>query len=157
MMYSMSTRQSVIILLILIAALVILSSLFGIFRLTPIAQQTQTAERMPAPQAQLTKSRTIEAIGTKQFSRIISLTDTGFESVSAQIAVGDTVRFFNNSTHPMRITSTYPTVSKKCDARWFDSCKELPPGEYFDFTFTKAGQWNYSDTVSKHTAMIGVN
>jgi plastocyanin len=108
-----------------------------------------TPERTPPPQPTFTKERTTAALATKSFALLVSYTDQGFEPSHATVHVGDMVRFTNNSTKPMWIThSNYPAAGKSCGTSALDTCKALPPGEYWEFTFTSAGTWTFSDKTS---------
>ena len=102
---------------------------------TPVSQTTTTPLRTPPSQPSLTPKRTIQAIGSKSFSLLVSYTDQGFEPQAAIVRAGDMVRFTNNSTHGMWITTT----GKTCGKGVLDTCKSLPSGEYYEYTFTTTG------------------
>lgn len=103
-----------------------------------------------------------------EFHALISYTDEGFSPASVNIERGQTVRFVNNSSgagtwpasavHPTH--TIYPGSSiSKCDteeqAGIFDACRELQPGEFWEFTFNEAGEWRYHDHVhAYHTGAI---
>ncbi|MBI5004410.1 cupredoxin domain-containing protein [Candidatus Kaiserbacteria bacterium] len=146
----MSTYKSIIWLAILIIVLVFIAYFFGVFgssTASPVV--TSTPLRTPPPTPALVESRTVKAIGTKGFSLLVSYTDQGFEPKTASIHTGDVVRFVNNSTKPMWITnSNYPAKNKKCGTSALDTCKELSPGEYWEFTFSAPGVWTFADKFS---------
>lgn len=102
--------------------------------------------RTPPPTPAFTQDRTVQSIGTKSFSALISYTDTGFEPKEVTIKKGDMIRFTNNSTAPMLLTSDVSTTQEMKDA--------LPPGEYAEFTFNKAGDKHFFETG--HNAMTTI-
>lgn len=88
---------------------------------------------------------------------IVTLTDTGFIPATITIAVGDTVRFVNNSSRGMWVgADEHPThteydgtstrehcVNGTAVGGTFDQCASTPRGSSFEFTFTKAGTFGY--------------
>ncbi len=91
----------------------------------------------------------------------VTYTDTGFSPKSISVAIGDTVRFVNTSTHGMWIgvddhpshteydgTSTreHCTEGKNTNGS-FDSCVAVAPGTAYNYTFTKAGTFGYHNHV----------
>jgi len=92
----------------------------------------------------------------------ITSTDNGFAPNEVTIKKGQRVRFINNSTqnvwpasgvHPTH--TLYPEKeATDCLGSSFDSCRELKPGEFFDFTFNYVGEWRYHDHV--HAYNTGV-
>ena len=78
------------------------------------------------------------------------------------IKKGTRVRFYNGSTigiwpasgvHPTH--TLYPEKqSTDCLGSSFDSCGNLNPGDFFDFTFNYTGQWRYHD--HSHAYYTGV-
>lgn len=86
---------------------------------------------------------------------IITYTDSGFEPKSATVNSGQTVRFMNQSSRGMWIGSdqhpthtAYPEKSASdCLGSSFDTCKSLPAGQSWSFTFTSEGSWGYHNHV----------
>lgn len=72
---------------------------------------------------------------------IVNYTDTGFNPSSLEIKIGQTVRFVNQSSHGMWVGSgPHPTHTAYPE---FDTKKNIPIGEVYEFTFTKIGAWKY--------------
>jgi plastocyanin len=125
----------------------------------PIVQNTSQTKPIPpltaAIEAQLQKNPT--------FQLFISYTDKGFEPAAATIKSGDTVRFTNNSSHDLWIAAigtsvapVYPGTSD-CGASALDTCASLKPGDFWQFTFTQSGTWEYQNNLDKSdTASIKV-
>lgn len=98
------------------------------------------------------------------FQALISYTDTGFEPAEVTIHQGDTVRFTDNSSHPLWVAATgdaahplYPREQNDCGSSHLDSCTPLSPQDFWEFTFTQAGDWYYADNLDKaHTGVVVV-
>lgn len=78
---------------------------------------------------------------------------------------GTRVRFFNGSTidiwpasgiHPTH--TLYPEKQPTdCLGSSFDSCRNLNPGDFFDFTFNYTGEWRYHDhSQAYYTGVVTV-
>lgn len=90
---------------------------------------------------------------TDPFDVEIIYTDKGFATTSVTVKQGTRIRFLNTSSakewpasgiHPTH--TLYPEKeSTDCLGSSFDSCGELAPGEFFDFTFYYAGTWPFHD------------
>jgi len=153
----MSLRQSLIWLVVLIIALVALIAWnAGLFNLHPQApvETPMTELRLPPPAPAVTKERTVQAMDSQQkmFSIIISYTDQGFEPKAAVIKKGDVARFVNNSTHTMWIT----TAGKTCGKGVLDTCKALPPGEYWEYEFKTVGSFMYTEQGTRAEGSVKV-
>ena len=120
---------------LLIVALALVAGL-ALF-ITPSAPASES--RVPPPAPSLTPERTVEAIGDQQFSALVSYTDQGFEPAQLTIAEGDTIRFTNNSTH---------TMSLSLDGAPPPPAGGLPPGEYWEYTFTQSGDAVFTEQGS---------
>ena len=123
-------------LVLLIVALALVAGIA--FFITP-SSFVKTAERVPPPAPALTTERTVEAIGEKHFSALVSYTDQGFEPAQLAIAQGDTIRFVNNSTRTMTLSledASHPPAGG------------LPPGEYWEYTFTTQGDAAFTEQGS---------
>lgn len=98
-----------------------------------------------------------------EFHALISYTEQGYEPSTITVQKGQTVRFVNN--HPSQETwpasaihpthGIYPEKSAKdCLGSSFDSCRGLKAGEFWEFTFTHAGEWRFHDHL--HASKTGV-
>jgi plastocyanin len=93
---------------------------------------------------------------SKGFQALVSYTDRGFESATTTITQGETVRFTNNSTHPVWVgeitvanTPENPNT-QTCDVP-FNSCKALNPDDFKEFTFPTKGTFPYMDELDTAT------
>ncbi|MGE5541056.1 MAG: hypothetical protein ACM3TU_02100 [Bacillota bacterium] len=87
----------------------------------------------------------------------VTYTDTGFSPKTLNITVGTTVHFVNNSSHGMWVASAvHPThaaydgttLQQHCsNGSSFDECTSTGKSGSYDFTFTKAGTFNYHNHV----------
>lgn len=85
----------------------------------------------------------------------ITYTDAGFEPKSVTIYIGQTVRFVNQSSRGMWVASaSHPThelypvkTSIDCLGSAFDTCKSLPSGQSWSFSFDEIGSWGYHNHV----------
>lgn len=93
----------------------------------------------------------------------VTYTDQGFSPTSVSIQKGDTVKFINQSSEPLRVGSDphpihngYPTTGG-CTNSTFDSCKGIQPGDSWSFTFDLVGTWGYHnhlDAREKGTVIV---
>lgn len=110
-----------------------------------------------------------EPIGDPEFHALVSYTDDGFSPATVAIERGQTVRFVNNAAeNTWPASAVHPTHTiypgsgiDKCDtpeqSTIFDACRALLPGEFWEFTFTEAGEWRYHDhTHAFHTGSVVV-
>jgi len=86
-------------------------------------------------------------------------TDFGYSASEITIKVGDTVVFQNRSSsgmwtasamHPSHMVYSGTSLQDHCPDNVnnaFDQCKSAQPGESWEFTFTKAGEWGYHNHV----------
>ena len=84
-------------------------------------------------------------------------TDSGYSPATLTIKTGDMVRFENNSSrptwpasamHPTHTAYSGSTLQEHCPDNEnddFDACKNIEPGQSWDFTFKKTGEWAYHD------------
>jgi hypothetical protein len=92
-------------------------------------------------------------LDTDPYDVLITYTDDGFSPRDVTIEQGQRVRFLNSSSaafwpasgvHPTH--TLYPEKeSTDCLGSSFDSCQDVAPGEYFDFTFYYEGAWPFHD------------
>ncbi|HEX5774813.1 MAG TPA: hypothetical protein VFY28_02540 [Candidatus Paceibacterota bacterium] len=83
----------------------------------------------------------------------VTYTDNGFAPATMTLAVGDTVRFVNESSRSLWVASdAHPThteydgtaLSAHCATGGsFDQCAATPTGSVYTFTFSKAGTFDY--------------
>ncbi len=101
------------------------------------------------PPPPLTESMRAVLDKSDGFVVAISYTDAGFEPADTSIRLGQSVRFTNNSSHKMwvsavsKLGSIYPSNTDSCGQSEFDTCVELEPYEFWEFTFKKGGVWAY--------------
>lgn len=146
----------------LIVLLVVLSIIFAVPQTqqmqgnTLYESQLQNGVRTPPPPPPMTASDTIAAQQGNVFQLLVSYTDTGFEPRTATIKAGDTVRFTNNSSGQLWVAASgdtlYPSVQNGCGSSALDSCQALTPGEFWEFTFTQAGTWEFDNNLNKSDA-----
>lgn len=122
--------------------------------LTSSGSPRATPPNYVPPVPQLTADRTVAGIGSKTFAALVSYTNNGFEPASLTVHKGDTVRFTNNSTGPMKLQAkdippvvVVTTNSSSCAGDTFGTCTELSPGEYWEYTFSVSGDWSYQDAL----------
>lgn len=130
----------------------------GYFLLKPPQAQAPTEDTvtagMPVP-----GTETPEMIVAPQENLII-YSETGYAPANLALKLGDTVVFKNESIknmwpasamHPSHAAYSGTTLSEHCpdlENVTFDACKDIPSGESWSFTFTKAGEWKYHDHLS---------
>lgn len=143
-------RRPVAVLIALIALLIFLTMVGALASLAPsqpalpAVQPTEMPTITPEEEAQLAQNPT--------FQELISYTDRGFEPSTLTAKAGDTVRFTNNSSHPLWVAASglhlYPGVQNGCGSSALDSCGPLQPGHFWQFTFTASGTWSYQNNLN---------
>lgn len=110
-----------------------------------------TASQIPPPSAEVVA----QLKASHGFQALVSYTDRGFEPMNLVMKKGDAVRFTNNSSGDLWVAASgssahpvYPGTSS-CGTSAFDTCKALKSGEFWEFTFAKAGTWDYANNVDK--------
>ena len=87
------------------------------------------------------------------FQALVSYTNQGFEPRHLTLKAGDTVRFVNNSSGKLWVAASgadlYPSEPNGCGSSALDTCKNLNPGEFWEFTFAEKGQWNFVNNAKK--------
>lgn len=147
---------------LLVVALALLGALFGERALRNVGligadrhvqPLDESGVRIAPEKPVATASDTIEAQQNAPFHAFVSYVNSGFEPRRSMITAGQTVRFTNNSTHPLRIVSfgdvLYPADSGTCGPSALDSCRALNPGEYWQFTFEERGTWQFRNSVDQ--------
>jgi plastocyanin len=95
------------------------------------------------------------------FQYLVSYTDTDFVPHTLTVKKGETIRFINNSHKNLWIASSstplYPPEQNGCGSSALDSCKPIPPGGFWEFTFNVRGTWQYANTLKQaDTATVTV-
>ena len=155
-----------------VIALIVVASLW----LLPIVGPTSPIEQTPLdsgnvapisnsirsgtlPRPPVTASSTIKALAkTKGFQALVSYTDSGFEPRTVTIKAGQSIRFTNNSSHPLRVARTQVAAAETTDCQpgSFDSCAALKPQEFWEFIFAKPGVVRF-ENVSDPTKTGTIN
>ncbi len=115
-----------------------------------VAPSGETVGEGTAPEAPATTGVDVNvSVG----ATTVTYTDAGFSPANTTIKVGDTVHFVNNSSgkmwvasdqHPTHTEYDGTTLMQHCaSGASFDECKAVMTGGTYDFTFTKAGTWEY--------------
>jgi plastocyanin len=79
---------------------------------------------------------------------VIIMSDDGFEPTTLNIKVGDTVKFINKSKYwHWPASDLHPTHTLYPE---FDPRKPVGPGEVWEFTFEKKGNWHLHDHLSPY-------
>lgn len=104
---------------------------------TPVVPQvpTQKTTTTVAP-----KTTTSAPVIAKDGSYLVYYTNRGFTPSTLTIKVGKSVRFVNNSSKAMSLTST--SVDNQAQSE-FNQGKTVGQGGVYDFTFMSAGTWGY--------------
>lgn len=140
--------------IIIVLALVL--TLFGAWPHQQPANPVQSSKTLPAPtpptQQQLQQLQNSPAT----FQYLVSYTDKGFQPDTLAVKKGQTVRFTNNSSAQLWVASIgegayqiYPGTSS-CGASAFDSCQALQAGDFWEFTFTQSGTWDFQNNLDKN-------
>lgn len=155
-------KRTIVLLLILVAAIVILGAAGCNYK----SQQTTPSEQTPtAPttQEKVTAEKTEQAGQTeteKTQKFTIEITSSGFSPAKLTIPVGSKVTFINkdsiahwpaSNVHPTH--TFYPGSSiGKCgtaeQSNIFDACHGLAQGEGWSFVFNEKGSWPYHDHLN---------
>lgn len=99
--------------------------------------------------------------GDTESVTLVSYTNEGFSPDTVTISVGDTVRFTNNSDggmwvgvdeHPTHTEYDGTSTKEHCVdgaaiGGTFDACRAYASGESYEFTFVKAGTFEYHNHV----------
>lgn len=129
-----------------------------------VQTQGEAVSDLPVPPPPPTTA-TMQAVLDKSvgFSMLVSYTENGFEPSDTTIRRGESVRFTNNSQHPVWISAVakngviYPATAESCGQSAFDTCAALPPYEIWEFTFNEPGTWGYRNNAEQtHVGVIHV-
>jgi len=145
---------------ITIIIVIVIIALGGYFLLK--SEDAQTPNTAPVAETPSTPSGTGE---TPIAAKVVTYTDEGYSPSPLTIKVGETVDFQNKSEqnmwtasgmHPTHSAYSGTTLSEHCPDQTntaFDSCRAIPPGSSWLFTFTKVGAWGYHDHL--HPTLFG--
>ncbi len=157
-------------LVIIIIALVILLAGWLLFSGQPASAPEQIEDTVALEDQ--TDSSALSDATTGEGSRVISIPapvapvityiDTGYTPNVLRVARGTTVTFQNGHTVGMWTASdAHPThgnypATGGCISSTFDSCRAVPAGESWSFTFDLPGTWTYHNHVrsSDHGTII---
>ena len=137
------------------------------------------ANQAEAPAGESMQNATSTETGTSQNEgedggptfTVVTLTDAGFSPASVTIEAGETVRFANESSRGMWVGSDdHPThtdydgtsTREHCadgmaNNGTFDQCAAVNQGDYWDYTFERAGSFGYHNHVgASHTGTVVV-
>lgn len=153
------SRYSLIKLALLLGLLIIISvALVAIPRMSRVqapvtmelGENIRTGE---APAPEFTADVAARVAASKGFQALASYTDRGFEPVTITIQVGETVRFTNNSSSDLWVAASgeklYSRTYSVCGSSDLDSCAGIKPMDFYEFTFTEAGEWEVTNNLDK--------
>jgi len=139
----------------LIAIVVIALVLIGGYFL--VASRAAAPAPEDASESVVSETQEEEPIGDNEYAALVTYTDGGFSPASVSVKAGDTVRFVNNSAgalwvgadeHPTHTEYDGTSTREHCVdgaavGGAFDMCRRSVPGEFWEYTFTKAGSFDY--------------
>ena len=108
------------------------------------------AGKAPMPAFSSTTEARLKA--SKGFQALVSYTDTGFEPTELTIKEGETIRFTNNSSDKLWVAASGKTIYPAgggCASSAFDSCAAFEPMDYWEFTFSQSGEWDFVNNIDK--------
>ena len=102
----------------------------------PVAEQQPAELYIPPPKPEDYVS------AQKGFQYLVSYTGGGFIPAAFSVKKGETVRFTNNTSAPLQLAlaGAEPPI--------------LDRGEYFEYTFSKSGSFDYSDGTNSGTVTV---
>lgn len=120
-------------LLILLAGLLAAAALTYLFGINYVSLQHPPPTPAVFPADAPTPRPQDYVAAQKGFQYLVSYINSGFTPTTLVVNKGETVRFTNNTSAPLQLTlaGAQPPV--------------LDRGEYFEYTFTGSGTFNYSD------------
>ncbi len=150
--YNCRRMNTKLLIAIIVIALVVVGGYFLISsRATAPTTEDTGALSVETPQSEE------EPVGDNEYAALITYTDGGFSPKTTTIKVGETVRFVNNSAgalwvgadeHPTHTQYDGTATSEHCVngaavGGSFDMCRRSVPGEFWEYTFTKAGTFDF--------------
>jgi plastocyanin len=143
----MHVRQAYMILGVVAVVLCVIAYLILAHTSLPIQIGSAVQDHVDPPPAPSDFSAAVLKESTG-FSALVSYTDDGFAPQRVSIKKGETVRFTNNSRGALlwvagtSTDASYPGTSE-CGGSTFDMCETMASGDFWEFTFDKAGEWHY--------------
>lgn len=162
-MHHLTTKQLGILAVILIVLLLIVA----LFSAWPASEPQNSPAPSSTLPAQTAPSQAVlqQLKQNPTFQYLVSYTDNGFSPATLSVKEGDTVRFTNNSSGQLWVASIgtgtadiYPGTSD-CGGSSFDSCGPLQQGDFWQFTFSQPGTYDFqnnADTSKSGTITITV-
>jgi len=158
----MNRSTEIIIGIVILAAIIILISIFTVNPKNQNASTNRLATDSGSVQAKTPSEPQTEPA-------IVTYTDNGFSPLNLTIASGTTVVFKNQSSSPMWPASAFHPTHRaypgsgieKCGTpeqpKIFDACGEIPAGQSWSFKFDIPGTWKYHDHLNpEKTGIITV-
>lgn len=143
--------------LYLLIAFALIVGSFALFTQRPLylhpGTRLSVEDTTPIPQPAYTPAVEAQLAASNGFEEVVSYTSRGFEPAKIAIPKGDTIRWTNNSHNDLWVAAgggaLYPGAQDVCGSSAFDSCRVIKSGEFWEFTFTKAGTWSYVNNMDK--------
>lgn len=143
---------------ILVAAIIVIAALASLVLRALAPQPAPPVAEQPVAQSEkippLSPEITERLAKSNGFQTLVSYGDAGFWPATVTIKKGETIRFFNGTASGVHIVAAvsasgapYPAESNAC-GQAFDSCQPVQHGDFWEFTFDKAGTWSYRDTAN---------
>lgn len=102
-------------------------------------EEREEVEEMKTPEfTEEIKERLQKSSG---FDFLVSYKDQGFEPFVLEVSLGDTVRFTNNSSQPLKLLKTDKqgnSQTNDCSGADFSVCRMIAVGDFWEITFTEA-------------------
>ncbi len=107
------------------------------------------SEKNTKPQSSKSGDDKIEipSFSPSSYDAISEYTDTGFMPAVIEIKSGQTIRFTNNSSGLMQISSV--KTKENLNYGDFNQERTISKGYFFDLTFSKKGTWFYQNLNDK--------
>ena len=156
-------RPAIIIAIIAIGSAALVLYFFTLHLAAPIQPIPASPTSPHQQRIEPTSSELEQLANIKHFHYVVSFTADGFQPAMLTIKNGETVRFFNASSKPLWIAShgrgatiAYPSGSNTghCEQNDFDSCQQIDPGHFWEFTFEYAGVWGYDNFLNERDTGI---
>ena len=142
---------------LLIAIIVIALVVVGGYFLISSRAAAPSTENMETTSTETSQTEEEMPVGDNEYAALITYTDGGFSPETTTIKVGETVRFVNNAgtgmwvgadEHPTHTEYDGTTTKEHCVdgapvGGVFDMCRRAATGEFWEFTFTKAGTFDF--------------
>ena len=148
---TMNTRTLIAIIVIALVAI------GGYFLVSSRAAAPEAATEQEVTETSESTDTEEGPVADNEYAALVTYTDGGFSPASTEVKAGDTVRFVNNSSrgmwvgaddHPTHTEYDGTSTREHCEngsatGGSFDMCRQGAPGEFWEFTFTKAGSFHF--------------